>query len=119
MVELVSRCIAGKSLAFAFRVPIADSLRPSAHLASPQIGRNEIGKVGQRAQEQKDMYENEHRTVYSKCDDIKLALKKESDLENLREHMERRTQKNVDPNHAFWSTKFNIHRAGATRGARS
>jgi len=71
-------------------------------------------------QEQKDTYENEHQTVYSRCDDIKRTLKKESDLENLRAHMERRTQQAVDPGSPFWQTKFNIYRSsGAARPGRA
>lgn len=66
-------------------------------------------------QEQKDLYQQEVLDVYVRCDEIKLALKKESDLEDLRMHMERRTEKNIDKEHPFWRTKFNIHSSGGGR----
>jgi len=59
-------------------------------------------------QEQKDMYETEVNEVYAKCSEIKLALKKESDLEDLRMHMEGVTKNKVEADSPFWSTKFNI-----------
>eukprot|EP00445_Apocalathium_hangoei_P037502 CAMPEP_0203961090 /NCGR_PEP_ID=MMETSP0359-20131031/91621_1 /ASSEMBLY_ACC=CAM_ASM_000338 /TAXON_ID=268821 /ORGANISM="Scrippsiella Hangoei, Strain SHTV-5" /LENGTH=236 /DNA_ID=CAMNT_0050895747 /DNA_START=63 /DNA_END=773 /DNA_ORIENTATION=+ len=63
-------------------------------------------------QEQKDMYEKSITEVYTKCDDIKLALKKESDLEDLRVFMETRTKDSLSADNAFFRTKFNIHASG-------
>lgn len=66
-------------------------------------------------QGQKDMYQLEVLDVYEKCDEIKRALKKETDLEDLRMFMEQRTQKGVTDN-AFFKTKFNIYPSGTGRG---
>jgi len=64
-------------------------------------------------QEQKDMYETETGFVYSRCDEIKLALKKESDLEQLRMTMQERTRKAFGTDSDFFKKKFNIYRSGA------
>jgi len=63
-------------------------------------------------QEQKDMYQLEVVEVYSRCDEIKLALKKEGDLEDLRMFMENRTKDSLSADNAFFRMKFNIHAAG-------
>uniref|UniRef100_A0A7S2K4C1 Uncharacterized protein n=1 Tax=Zooxanthella nutricula TaxID=1333877 RepID=A0A7S2K4C1_9DINO len=60
-------------------------------------------------QEQKDMYDAQQREIMSKCDDIKRTLKKENDLENLRQHMEARTRDSKSKDSPFWRTKFEIH----------
>jgi len=62
-------------------------------------------------QEQKDMYAKEVSDIYAQCSEMKLALKKESDLEDLRMYMEGVTKKKVDAESPFWKTKFNIHLA--------
>jgi len=67
-------------------------------------------------QEQKDLYEKEIQEVTIKCDDIKLALKKEQDLEDLRMFMENRTRNSKSADNEFFRTKFNIHPAGHSRG---
>jgi len=61
-------------------------------------------------QEQKDLFEREIQEVYARCDAIKAALKKESDLEELRVHMEGRTKGQIADDSEFWRRKFNIHR---------
>jgi len=66
-------------------------------------------------QEQKDLYETEIQTVYSRCDDIKLALKKERDLEELRVFMENRTKEKYAPESSFFSAKFDIHTGALPR----
>jgi hypothetical protein len=59
-------------------------------------------------QEHKDMYEEELKTIYTRCDSIKATIKKETDLEELREHMERKQKERVGSESIFWKTKFNI-----------
>jgi len=61
-------------------------------------------------QDQKDLFEKEIQTVNTRCDVIKAALKKESDLEELRVHMEGRTKGQIADGDEFWRRKFNIHR---------
>eukprot|EP00401_Gymnodinium_catenatum_P045197 CAMPEP_0117616746 /NCGR_PEP_ID=MMETSP0784-20121206/85222_1 /TAXON_ID=39447 /ORGANISM="" /LENGTH=205 /DNA_ID=CAMNT_0005420539 /DNA_START=120 /DNA_END=737 /DNA_ORIENTATION=- len=43
-------------------------------------------------QEQKDMYSNHIRETYEKCDSIKEIIKKEAELDELRESMESKTR---------------------------
>jgi len=59
-------------------------------------------------QEQKDMYEDSIKEVYSRCDAIKAELKKETDLEDLRMSMEKRQRDQIHGESPFWRTKFNI-----------
>lgn len=59
-------------------------------------------------QEHKDMYEEELKQIYTRCDSIKATIKKETDLEELREHMERKQKERVGNESIFWKTKFNI-----------
>mmetsp|Transcript_101099 Transcript_101099/g.286545 ORF Transcript_101099/g.286545 Transcript_101099/m.286545 type:complete len:257 (-) Transcript_101099:126-896(-) len=59
-------------------------------------------------QEQKDMYEDNIKEVYSRCDAIKAELKKETDLEDLRMSMEKRQRDQIHGESPFWRTKFNI-----------
>merc|ERR1712129_267504 len=61
-------------------------------------------------QEQKDLFEQQVKEVYARCDAIKTDLKKESDLEELRVHMEGRTKGQIAEDSEFWRRKFNIHR---------
>jgi len=65
-------------------------------------------------QEQKDLFEREIQKVYARCDEIKADLKKESDLEELRVHMEGRTKGQIAEDSEFWRRKFNIHREKKT-----
>jgi hypothetical protein len=68
-------------------------------------------------QEQKDTYEEEIKEVYTRCDHIKATIKKETDLEELREHMEGKQKERVGSESIFWKTKFNIRSAqGKTSG---
>jgi len=46
---------------------------------------------------------------------LELQEQKESDLEDLRMHMEQRTRDKLDPEQPFWRTKFNIHSSGGGR----
>jgi len=59
-------------------------------------------------QEQKDLYETQIQDINAKCDDIKAGLKKESDLEDLRQTMEANTKEKIHGESPFWRTKFNI-----------
>jgi len=58
-------------------------------------------------QEQKDMYEAEIATVYDRCANIKSMIKKETDLEDLRQTLEQHTRDRIPQDAAFWKTKFN------------
>merc|ERR1719221_2346718 len=60
-------------------------------------------------QEQKDMYDQNVKEVYEKCDSIKASIKKETDLEDLRMTMEKQTKDKIPGDGAFWKTKFNTH----------
>jgi len=60
-------------------------------------------------QEQKDMYDQNVKEVYEKCDSIKASIKKETDLEDLRMTMEKQTKDKIPSDGAFWKTKFNTH----------
>lgn len=58
-------------------------------------------------QEQKDMYEESIKEIWARCDAIKAELKKESDLEQLRQYMEKQTRDNLHgENSKFWKQKF-------------
>jgi hypothetical protein len=58
-------------------------------------------------QEQKDMYQEQHKEVYDRCDQIKGMIKKENDLEELRMTLENHTKDRIPHDAAFWKTKFN------------
>lgn len=58
-------------------------------------------------QEQKDLYEEHVKEVWARCDAIKAELKKESDLEDLRQTMEQQTRDKISLESPFWKTKFN------------
>lgn len=58
-------------------------------------------------QEQRDMYKSATREVYDRCAAIKRSIKKETDLEELRQTMSRRTQDQKPEDDPFWRTKFN------------
>jgi len=64
-------------------------------------------------QVQKDMYETEIKQVYERCDAIKLIIKKENDLEELRNDMETATKERTPADANFWKAKFNIKSANA------
>mmetsp|Transcript_1558 Transcript_1558/g.2357 ORF Transcript_1558/g.2357 Transcript_1558/m.2357 type:complete len:250 (+) Transcript_1558:84-833(+) len=64
-------------------------------------------------QTQKDMYENQVKEIYSKCDSIKMTIKKENDLEDLRMTMEKGTKDKINGESPFWRTKFNIRSQNA------
>mmetsp|Transcript_49946 Transcript_49946/g.149177 ORF Transcript_49946/g.149177 Transcript_49946/m.149177 type:complete len:252 (-) Transcript_49946:102-857(-) len=68
-------------------------------------------------QEQKDMYEDTVRDIWARCDAIKAELKKESDLEALREDMERQTRGRIRGESSFWRTKFNCRSQNPSRSA--
>lgn len=59
-------------------------------------------------QEQKDVYEQQIKDVYARCDAIKATIKKENDLEDLRMTMEKQTQDKISLESPFWRTKFHI-----------
>jgi len=58
-------------------------------------------------QEQKDAYEHHIKESYSKCDAIKASIKKENDLEELQQEMEREIRKRPGVK-ALLSKPFNI-----------
>ena len=68
-------------------------------------------------QEQKDMYESHVKEIYTRCDEIKALLKKERDLEDLRQHMEGQTRAAIMDDNPFWRTKFNIISQNTTKTA--
>jgi len=59
-------------------------------------------------QEQKDLYQSHIDDINCRCDGIKAGLKKESDLEDLRQTMEASTKDRIHGESPFWRTKFNI-----------
>lgn len=65
-------------------------------------------------QEQKDLYEKENADIHRRCDAIKTELKKERDLEDLRQHMEGKTKEKIHEESPFWRTKFNYRTQNAT-----
>lgn len=66
-------------------------------------------------QEQKDMYQNAIMEVYSRCDQIKGTIKKETDLEDLRMTMDKQTKDKIHAESPFWRTKFNIRSENQSR----
>lgn len=68
-------------------------------------------------QEQRDLYEQQIKDVYAKCDAIKATIKKENDLEDLRMSMEKGTMERLNADSPFWRTKFNYRSANSTRAS--
>eukprot|EP00913_Durusdinium_trenchii_P018531 g17413.t1 len=72
-------------------------------------------------QQQKDMYEQQIKEIYERCDSIKATIKKENDLEDLRKTMEKQTKDNeehqflekISIDSPFWKAKFNIRSVNA------
>jgi len=58
-------------------------------------------------QDQRDMYEDCTQDIWTRCDTIKRTIKKETDLEDLRQEMSNRVKNRFDPEDPFWSTRFN------------
>lgn len=67
-------------------------------------------------QAQKDTYEEQVLAVYARCDEIKRALKKENDLEDLRMFMEGRTNESMPADSSFFRTKFNVNPQASSTG---
>lgn len=63
-------------------------------------------------QTQKDMYEKEKEKIFDRCKVIKESIKKENDLEQLREEMTNSIRQKYEPNHTFWSTQFDVTQKG-------
>eukprot|EP00927_Polykrikos_kofoidii_P015008 TRINITY_DN16654_c0_g1_i1.p1 TRINITY_DN16654_c0_g1~~TRINITY_DN16654_c0_g1_i1.p1 ORF type:complete len:269 (+),score=60.23 TRINITY_DN16654_c0_g1_i1:76-807(+) len=59
-------------------------------------------------QEQKDMYMEAVKSTGERCDSIKATIKKEAELDELREYMEGSTRSRITTGSSFWRTKFNI-----------
>jgi len=59
-------------------------------------------------QEQKDMYQENVKEVYARCDTIKGMIKKENDLEELRMTLENHTRDRIPRDAAFWTQKFQV-----------
>mmetsp|Transcript_23242 Transcript_23242/g.43691 ORF Transcript_23242/g.43691 Transcript_23242/m.43691 type:complete len:247 (+) Transcript_23242:72-812(+) len=64
-------------------------------------------------QQQKDMYEQQIKEIYDRCDAIKATIKKENDLEDLRLTMEKQTKEKISSDSPFWKAKFNIRSVNA------
>ncbi|CAJ1328665.1 unnamed protein product [Effrenium voratum] len=64
-------------------------------------------------QQQKDMYEQQIKEIYERCDSIKATIKKENDLEDLRLTMEKQTKEKISADSPFWKAKFNIRSVNA------
>jgi len=64
-------------------------------------------------QQQKDMYEQQIKEIYERCDSIKATIKKENDLEDLRKTMEKQTKEKISSDSPFWKAKFNIRSVNA------
>ncbi|CAK9114587.1 unnamed protein product [Durusdinium trenchii] len=64
-------------------------------------------------QQQKDMYEQQIKEIYERCDSIKATIKKENDLEDLRKTMEKQTKEKISIDSPFWKAKFNIRSVNA------
>eukprot|EP00929_Paragymnodinium_shiwhaense_P095466 TRINITY_DN5660_c0_g4_i1.p1 TRINITY_DN5660_c0_g4~~TRINITY_DN5660_c0_g4_i1.p1 ORF type:complete len:229 (-),score=65.26 TRINITY_DN5660_c0_g4_i1:209-895(-) len=60
-------------------------------------------------QEQRDMYEEQIKRVYDRCDAVKETIRKEAELDELREFMEGQTRSKINSDSPFWRTKFNVH----------
>lgn len=58
-------------------------------------------------QEQKDQYQGFIDKIFERCSEIKRSIKKENDLEELREEMSNRVKSRFDTSDAFWRTSFN------------
>lgn len=59
-------------------------------------------------QEQKDMYETAILTTHARCDSVQEVIKKEAELDELREYMESQTKQKIHADSSFWRNKFNI-----------
>lgn len=59
-------------------------------------------------QEQKDLYCVEINTIFDKCAAIKASIKKENDLDQLREEMTNATRAKYKAGDAFWDKTFNV-----------
>merc|ERR1719183_2763847 len=60
-------------------------------------------------QDQRDMYEDSTNAIWARCDAIKRTIKKETDLEDLRQELSGRVKGRFDPEDAFWTTRFSAH----------
>jgi len=66
-------------------------------------------------QDQKDSYQACIDQIYERCSQIKRSIKKENDLEDLREEMSNRVKQRFDPDDTFWKTQFNARQENANR----
>jgi len=64
-------------------------------------------------QEQKDLYQRHIDEIFERCSQIKRSIKKENDLEDLREEMSNRVRQRYDQDDSFWKTQFNARQEGA------
>jgi len=58
-------------------------------------------------QEQKDLYDVCVAEIWTRCDQIKAVIKKENDLESLRQELSDRVKAKFDSDDPFWTTPFN------------
>lgn len=59
-------------------------------------------------QQQKDLYESQIADIYARCHHIKDSIKKEEQLDALRQELTERTRLTYGADHAFWKTQFNV-----------
>jgi len=70
-------------------------------------------------QDQKDMYEQAQLNVHDRCDSIREVIKKEAELDELREYMESQTKQKIHADSPFWRNKFNIKSANNRPGKKA
>lgn len=91
-----------------------DTLPPNAQEKTKSLMKDRVKehmKYLLELQEQKDMYANAIKETYEKCDEIREKIKKEAELDELREYMEGQTKLKMGTESPFWRTKFNIRSA--------
>ena len=66
-------------------------------------------------QEQKDLYQRQIDEIFERCSQIKRSIKKENDLEDLREEMSNRVRQRYDQDDSFWKTQFNARQEGGDK----
>merc|ERR1712187_840612 len=91
-----------------------DTLPENAQEKTKTLMKNNVAnhmKYLLELQDQKDMYANAIKDTYERCDSIREVIKKEAELDELREYMEGQTKDKIHVDSPFWRTKFNIRSA--------
>lgn len=96
------------------RLISAEKRRANLPPSAQQKAKDELDKNVAKAkkyllelQEQKDLYQTYIDQIFDRCSQIKRSIKKENDLEELREEMSNRVKSRFDTSDAFWRTSFN------------